>query len=107
MSGFFSREPVVIVHEGAGRIDQDCGANLQRLSRQDIAGTGDPVPFFPARTKRFDIVGRDAAPIHRRTNKLEYESRVIVMQVGIRVFKAAMESGGIDDRFLGIDGLPG
>ena len=65
-----------------------------------IPGAGDPHPVLPPRAERFHIIGGDTTAIHRRTDELEDKARVVVVQIGIRILKAAVIVSGVDRRFF-------
>lgn len=100
MFGLLAREPVVLVHERAGSVDQHLGTNLDGLAVDGILCQGDPEISRSAGTERFDIVSGDAAPIHRRTHELEHKPGIVIRQIGIGIFEATNGLVDADDRLF-------
>src|SRR5262249_22059830 len=54
--------------------------------------------------ERFDVIRRDAAVAQRRTDEVEDEARIVVVEIGVGVLEAADGVRGIHDRLRGRDG---
>ena len=95
---------VVIIDKRPGRIDQHARANLQILSGNQVARRRDPVSVYASGPHRLDVIAGNTTTVHGRADELENESRVVVVQVGVRVLEGPRVIARAHYRLFAIDG---
>ena len=96
MLGLLTSQRIVLIHERSCGIDQHARTDFQRFPGNYVTRLGNPHIVLAPRAQRFDVICRNAAAIHRRTDKLEDKTCVVIAQVGIGILKAAKIIVGAD-----------
>ena len=101
MGGF-----VVLVSVGATGVDEDFGGDGDLTATDLIAGVGFPETLFVAfGVEGFDIIGGNPAMIEGFADEAEDEAGIVINEVSVRVFKAALAGVSVDIGFFALDGL--
>src|SRR5881397_1294074 len=99
-------ELVVLIDEGARRIDQCLRAYRELGAVDRIANLDRPYSALSPATQRLDVIRGDAAIAQGGPDEVEDEARIVIVQVRVRVLESTDAVVGVDHGFLVADPVP-